>query len=173
MRLHEVDAFDAAYGRGVTPADLPPGGGTGRLPTTLRRRRSNTSWSQVVLVAPKQAVALGGLLLTPTEQRQGWVTIAGGTVAAVGARKPSGVRTVATGGVILPGLIDLHGQPRVQRVRRLGAPAPVSQPSGVAAQPPVRRPGHEPWGRLTSAGASSSVKKVMARYAGFGPWAAG
>jgi hypothetical protein len=41
----------------------------------------------------------------------GWVVIDGNTIASVGEEKPATVLTLETGGVILPGLIDLHGHP--------------------------------------------------------------
>ena len=42
----------------------------------------------------------------------GWVEIDGGTIVRVGTAAPGvGVRRLETGGVILPGLIDLHGHP--------------------------------------------------------------
>jgi len=60
---------------------------------------------------PAEAVALGGELITPDGDRRGWVTISGGEITAIGTRKPSGVRTLQTDGVILPGMLDLHGHP--------------------------------------------------------------
>jgi cytosine/adenosine deaminase-related metal-dependent hydrolase len=41
----------------------------------------------------------------------GWITIEGGLITAISARKPTGAGTLATEGVVLPGLIDLHGHP--------------------------------------------------------------
>lgn len=62
-------------------------------------------------IAPAGAVALGGQIITPDGPRRGWLTIEAGRVTAISSRKPSDARTVATEGVILPGLIDLHGHP--------------------------------------------------------------
>jgi imidazolonepropionase-like amidohydrolase len=39
---------------------------------------------------------------------------AGRQIQAVQAQQPQGVRVHSTGGVILPGLIDLHGHPAAQ-----------------------------------------------------------
>ena len=61
--------------------------------------------------APMEAIALGGQILTPTGAVRGWVTIQGGIIAAITTRKPTGALDLATDGVILPGLIDLHGHP--------------------------------------------------------------
>ena len=42
----------------------------------------------------------------------GWVVVDGGRIAAVRSTKPRNVaQAIDTGGVILPGLIDLHGHP--------------------------------------------------------------
>lgn len=62
--------------------------------------------------APAEAIALGGCVLTPRRAiEKGYVVVAGKTVAAVTERKPENVRVHETGGVIAPGLIDLHGHP--------------------------------------------------------------
>ena len=41
---------------------------------------------------------------------RGWVGIEGGTIAAISTRKPR-AKPLATDGVIMPGLLDLHGHP--------------------------------------------------------------
>jgi cytosine/adenosine deaminase-related metal-dependent hydrolase len=61
--------------------------------------------------AQKEPVALTGTLATPTEVvENGAVLIRDGRIVAVGAGVPlpPGTKVVATGGVIAPGLIDLH-----------------------------------------------------------------
>jgi 5-methylthioadenosine/S-adenosylhomocysteine deaminase len=62
---------------------------------------------------PAGAYALHGAVITATgAMSSGYVVIDGGVVAAVQPSRPSGVeRIVETDGVILPGLIDLHGHP--------------------------------------------------------------
>ena len=50
----------------------------------------------------RSAADRGGLI-------RGWLTIEGGRITAITTRKPGGMRTLATDGVILPGLIDPHG----------------------------------------------------------------
>ncbi|MGH2631475.1 MAG: amidohydrolase family protein [Actinomycetota bacterium] len=57
--------------------------------------------------------ALGGCILTPDDVLDpGHVVFAeDGTIAAVQAARPSDVEVVETEGIILPGLIDLHGHP--------------------------------------------------------------
>ncbi len=89
------DRFDAAYLEGVidAAAAAPP-------PPTVR-------------AAPTEPVALRGTVLTPDRVLDdGYVVIdLDGTIAAVQAAVPQGARVHATEGVILPGLIDLHGHP--------------------------------------------------------------
>ncbi|MGZ4612446.1 MAG: amidohydrolase family protein [Kineosporiaceae bacterium] len=66
----------------------------------------------VVAVAPPEAVALHGAVLTPDAAwSDGYVVVDRGMIAAVQQVQPSGVRVLETDGVILPGLIDLHGHP--------------------------------------------------------------
>ncbi len=89
------DRFTQAYLEGM-PGSLE---GTTRAPG--RRSRS----------LPKEAIALGGQLITPQGARKGWVRIEGGEITAISTRKPTGVVAIQTDGVILPGLLDLHGHP--------------------------------------------------------------
>ena len=80
-------AAGGASGRAAvrcSPASPPPG----RSPSTAASSRPN----QVI--------------------ENGWVEIDGGTITRVGTAAPAaGVRRIETDGVILPGLIDLHGHP--------------------------------------------------------------
>jgi cytosine/adenosine deaminase-related metal-dependent hydrolase len=58
------------------------------------------------------AFALHGAVITPTVAlRRGYVVVDGGLIAAVATRRPQGVPVLETDGVIMPGLIDLHGHP--------------------------------------------------------------
>lgn len=60
---------------------------------------------------PRDALALGGQVITPDGARKGWVRIEGGEITAISTREPAGITTIETEGVILPGLLDLHGHP--------------------------------------------------------------
>jgi 5-methylthioadenosine/S-adenosylhomocysteine deaminase len=92
--------FDAAYVEGVTEEVAPPVSRDGG-PELLTR------------AAPADAaVALHGCVLTPARAIEGgYVVVEGKQVTAVQEAKPQGVRVHETGGVITPGLIDLHGHP--------------------------------------------------------------
>src|SRR5687768_13271990 len=63
--------------------------------------------------APTEAVALRGYVLTPAQAiENGHVVVGPGKqIQAVQAAPPQSVKVHDTGGVILPGLIDLHGHP--------------------------------------------------------------
>src|SRR3954454_21526709 len=88
------DPFEEAYAAGVPHAIEPPH-------TEMR-----------VGLAPSEAVALGGCVLTPDEALDpGFVVIEGGEIKAVQGTPPQGVPVTETGGVITPGLIDLQGHP--------------------------------------------------------------
>jgi cytosine/adenosine deaminase-related metal-dependent hydrolase len=89
------DIFTAAYHRGVT-GELPP-------PVAGRRPRA-------LAAGP---FALRGAVITPDAAwDDGYVVVDGDTIGEVRPSPPTGVtRIVDTGGVILPGLIDLHGHP--------------------------------------------------------------
>ncbi len=60
---------------------------------------------------PREAVALGGQVITPDGVRKGWVRVEGGTIAAITTRRPTTAVTIQTEGVIMPGMLDLHGHP--------------------------------------------------------------
>jgi cytosine/adenosine deaminase-related metal-dependent hydrolase len=84
--------FAKAYARGITD----------ELPAPTRRRRA----------LPPAPFALHGAVITPDGAwSSGYVTVANGLVDRVSKRKPSDVSVLETDGVILPGLLDLHGHP--------------------------------------------------------------
>lgn len=84
--------FDKAYSRGITDELAPP----------VRRRRA----------LPPAPFALHGAVVTPDGAwSSGYVTVADGVVDRVSRRRPTSVPVHETDGVILPGLLDLHGHP--------------------------------------------------------------
>ncbi len=60
---------------------------------------------------PQEAFALGGQVITPSGARKAWVRIEDATITAITTRKPSDAVTLQTDGVIMPGMLDLHGHP--------------------------------------------------------------
>ncbi|NPC72444.1 amidohydrolase family protein [Corallococcus exiguus] len=101
------DVFEQSYTEGVTRA-LPP-------PPPRRRRGLNlrTLGDMVPQMAPVGAIALQGCVLTPERAIENGFVIIGEdrTLLSVQEKAPQGVRIHRTQGVILPGLIDLHGHP--------------------------------------------------------------
>ena len=95
-----MDAFERDYAAPLLDEDPVPS-------------VSAASGAGAVGVAARGPFALKGAVLTPDEViENGWVEIAGDTIARVGAATPAaGVARIETDGVILPGLIDLHGHP--------------------------------------------------------------
>ena len=84
--------FERAYKHGVPEKVGPPP----RRPRAL----------------PPAPFALHGAVITPGGAlSSGYVTVAEGTIARVSETKPTDAPVVETDGVIMPGLIDLHGHP--------------------------------------------------------------
>src|SRR3954447_24963965 len=95
---HEL--FVDAYLGGVATVQKPP----------LRRRQRRELLARAA--PPDQAIALKGCVITPQKRIDGgYVVIEGGVITAVRKAKPADARVIDTGGVIAPGLIDLHGHP--------------------------------------------------------------
>ena len=158
--MPERDAFDESYGRGVpralrrpapAPADsIPAGAGLGPAGAAL-----------------PESIALGGSVLkTDGSMARGWVVIEGDRITAVRATKPRDVEhAIATGGVILPGLIDLHGHPEYNVFAAWEPPKLYINRGQWRGSREYARLVKEPWHVLTSGGKSVSVKTAMTRYA--------
>jgi 5-methylthioadenosine/S-adenosylhomocysteine deaminase len=99
-RREPESPFEAAYTAPVAEA-VPP------------KRARPTDSGLATRAAPVEPVALRGCVLTPNEAREKWYVVvgAGNAIQAVQKTKPQGARVCETDGVILPGLIDLHGHP--------------------------------------------------------------
>jgi 5-methylthioadenosine/S-adenosylhomocysteine deaminase len=117
-RAGSSDVFMDAYLRGtraplahhppVRPRVAAGAGPAGKI--VLDRADAGVAGEPARAVAV-ETIALGGQILTPDGPVRGWVTIEGGLIGAISTTKPSGARTLVTDGIILPGLIDLHGHP--------------------------------------------------------------
>jgi 5-methylthioadenosine/S-adenosylhomocysteine deaminase len=97
-----LSPFDRAYRAGVVAPAVP----AAMAPADMGRELA-------VRAAPAEPIALRGCVLTPSGPvEDGFVVVSGGHhIEAVQAQKPQGVRVHDTDGVILPGMIDLHGHP--------------------------------------------------------------
>ena len=94
-----MDPFQAAYTAGA-PDALAVGNGGPPARELIAR------------LAPSEAIALKGCVLTSDAPLDpGHVVIGDGVIQAVQTAAPDGVPVLDTGGVIAPGLIDLHGHP--------------------------------------------------------------
>ncbi|HEV3401479.1 MAG TPA: amidohydrolase family protein [Acidimicrobiales bacterium] len=95
-----TDAFERVYAAG-TVDEFPERGHT---------REAAPRGSRFGLA---HGLALGGCVLTPDEALDPGYVVVGpdGSIAEVGRRRPGAVPLVETEGVVLPGLIDLHGHP--------------------------------------------------------------
>nr|WP_296066020.1 amidohydrolase family protein [uncultured Actinoplanes sp.] len=93
------ELFDRAYSRNVLEEVQP-----------LRAARTR---GLTAAAAAGEAFALRGAVITPDAAwDDGYVVVEGDTIADVRRDAPAGVADIVdTGGVILPGLIDLHGHP--------------------------------------------------------------
>jgi len=98
-----ADRFEDAYGAGVVEEDVA---GLARSAQGVARRAA------AELAAPG-GLAVGGCVLAPGGAIDNGYVVVGtdGAIAAVQATRPEGVPVLETGGVIVPGLIDLHGHP--------------------------------------------------------------
>ncbi|MGC4000995.1 MAG: hypothetical protein QM767_27460 [Anaeromyxobacter sp.] len=94
------DAFERVYTAGVSREDAPSAAPErDRLPAAAAARALTFALRGCVLTLDGPPLA------------DGFVVVEGGRVAAVTDQPPAGVAVHPTAGVILPGLIDLHGHP--------------------------------------------------------------
>ena len=99
-----VDDVERDYLRSVLDEDPPPAASAAAGPG---------GGPPIAGFVPTSPFALHGCVLTPdTVIEKGWVDVHGGTITRVGKGVPGpGIQRIETDGVILPGLIDLHGHP--------------------------------------------------------------
>ena len=96
-----MDTFERAYAKPILaedPMPAAPAAPAGPLPMG---------------VAPATSFSLHGCVLTPLQRLDdAWVDVEGSTITRVGtAAPPAAFTRIETDGIILPGLIDLHGHP--------------------------------------------------------------
>jgi 5-methylthioadenosine/S-adenosylhomocysteine deaminase len=120
----------------------------------------------ISMAMPTVPVAFGGIVLTPWRQlRRGWVVVDGPTIVEVSERKPQGVVAIPTGGVIMPGMIDLHGHPEYNVFAAWEPPRHYLNRFGWRSSREYDAVVKQPWAALTGGGSSNSLKTTMARYA--------
>lgn len=145
-RTDVADRFDARYATGVLEKDPPE-------PTRPRIR-----------AAPTEAWALRGTVLTPLRQLDdAYVEIHGDRVERVTRTRPSGARILDTGsGVILPGLLDLHGHPEYNVFAAWEPPRRYANRYAWRRSAEYGQLVREPWKRLTD---EPSLLRILTRYA--------
>ena len=95
MASSSADTFETDYTAGVLQADPAP-----------------AQPADTVEAVPVREFALAGCVLSSDRVlERGFVRLGGPTLGAITDTPPSGVEIVETDGVILPGLVDLHGHP--------------------------------------------------------------
>ena len=115
---------------------------------------------------PAEPVALGGGVVRPDRAvAKGWVVVDSGQIVDIRTKKPTSVKCIDTGGVILPGLIDLHGHPEYNVFSPWEPPKTFINRGQWRGSTEYDALVKTPWHLLTSGGKSKSVKAAMARYA--------
>jgi 5-methylthioadenosine/S-adenosylhomocysteine deaminase len=101
MPRRVADEFNLSYGKGVVDGDPPLPAGALSGPGIAR-----------AAIAPAEPLALHGTILSEDKTYDGgYLVVAGAEIAEVRETRPEQVRIVETDGVIVPGLVDLHGHP--------------------------------------------------------------
>lgn len=145
-----MDPFEQDYGAGILE-ELPEG----------------EALTRAVRVAPAEPIALRGCVLTP-ERRidDGYVVLEGGEIGEVRATPPGGgMRVLRTGGVILPGLIDLHGHPEYNVFAAWEPPRTYRNRHQWRRSDEYAEVVKEPWRLLTEHPEEPSLREELVRYA--------
>ena len=108
----------------------------------------------------------GSVLKSDGSIAGGWVVVEGGQIVSVRSTKPRDVEhAISTGGVIVPGLIDLHGHPEYNVFAAWEPPKMYINRDRWRDSEEYDQLIKQPWSVLTSGGKSVSVKTAMTRYA--------
>jgi 5-methylthioadenosine/S-adenosylhomocysteine deaminase len=116
------------------------------------------------MLAAQEPFALRGCVLAPTRKIEGgYVVVEADGIADIGEGEPDGpVRVIDTGGVILPGLIDLHGHPEYDVFSAWEPPQRYENRYRWRASEVYARVIKDPWHELTS---PPSLLRTLTRYA--------
>lgn len=130
------DGFEREYTAGVLEEDPPAAGeGPGGADAAAR------------------AFALRGCVVTRDRVLpRGYVVVEGGMVADVRTRRPQGVDVLDTDGVILPGLVDLHGHPEYNVFAPWEPPKHYASRGRWRDSPEYATLVKEPWRQFKDAG---------------------
>ena len=149
-----MDAFDRRYSIGVREAVAEP----------RPERRRRTRRSVRAAVSAPEPFALRGCVLTPERKiEKGHVVIAGAGIESVAKAAPDGVKVIETEGVILPGLIDLHGHPEFNVFAAWEPPELFKNRYRWRASPIYKLVVRAPWNKLVKG--KGGLIRDLTRYA--------
>jgi cytosine/adenosine deaminase-related metal-dependent hydrolase len=118
---------------------------------------------------PDEPFAIRGCVLTPDEALEDHhVIVAGAQIQEVVAAAPAGMTVVAADGIVLPGLIDLHGHPEYNVFAAWEPPRQYANRYAWRRSPEYDAVVRRPWATLTGAGdgtAQPSLLPALTRYA--------
>jgi cytosine/adenosine deaminase-related metal-dependent hydrolase len=117
--------------------------------------------------AARGPYALHGCVITPDQRiDDGFVTVVGDRISAVGAAVPhAGVDVIETDGVILPGLIDLHGHPEFNVFAPWEPPRLFANRGIWRSSDEYRKLVRDPWNHLAEKVGGTTLLPLMTRYA--------
>jgi hypothetical protein len=157
-----LDAFERAYTAGTVAA-----------PPADDREAEREAREGEARAEPGEPFALKGCVLTPDEALEdGFVVVTGGSIAEVRDRRPRSLRVIDTGGVIMPGLIDLHGHPEYNVFAPWEPPRRYVNRYQWRRSPEYAAVVKQPWARLTYQGLSMAhvAAALRRRHAMAHPW---
>lgn len=145
------ESFEERYDEGILEA----------LPVEAATRPGARATTRAM---PTHPFALRGCVLTPRQKLDdAYVVLEGSRIAAVTSTKPEGVEVLATEGVILPGLIDLHGHPEYNVFAAWEPPKEYVNRHAWRGSREYELVVKEPWRKLTAA--PNSLLRELTRYA--------
>ena len=145
-----MNAFDRRYFDGVAEEDL-----TEKAPVPF------------AAAALRGTYALHGCVITPDQRIDGgFVTVTGDRITSVGAAAPAaGTDVIETDGVILPGLIDLHGHPEFNIFAPWEPPRLFPNRGVWRSSGEYKALVRDPWNHLVEKVAGTTLLPLMTRYA--------
>ena len=145
MALPSADSFEADYSAGVLEADPAPA------------HPADTSTAPPV----REFALTGCVLASDRVLPRGFVRFGGPLLGAITETPPAGVEVVETDGVILPGLVDLHGHPEYNVFAPWEPPATYANRGAWRASPEYETLVKAPYARFRAA----DLVPTLTRYA--------
>jgi 5-methylthioadenosine/S-adenosylhomocysteine deaminase len=146
MAVSPPDAFEADYAAGVLHADPAPAHPADTVP---------------VAVLTREVALVGCVVASDRVLERGFVRLGGPALGAITDVPPSGVPLIETDGVILPGLLDLHGHPEYNVFAPWEPPETYANRGEWRGSREYDRLVKEPYGRLKDA----KLVTTLTRYA--------